>query len=194
MKNSFMSLCLTLVIIATGIFGFSTRALAINSANENVILSLNEQTEDGKIDAKYLEQHSYKWEITSKTISSYSYGGWRVGPTGYGPGSISINESSNLNRSFTATISGSFPIGTQPIGASIGVTIGKSYSYGTSYTVPLASGERKTIIYRPKIKTYKIVQTYYRINNYTGKKEAIKTATAYVDAFQSWDYNWRYGY
>lgn len=108
---------------------------------------------------------------------------------------MNINQSSTLNRSFTNTITGNFTIGKQKIANSLGITIGQSKSYGTSYVATLNPGERKTIIYRPKIRTHKIVSTYYRYPvNTTGNRVAIKSETSYVDSFVDWDYDWRYGY
>lgn len=81
------------------------------------------------------------------------------------------------------------------IGSSLGVTIGESRSYGTSYSITLSKGERKTIIVRPKIKTYKVLSSYYRFPvGTTGSRERIKSETAYVDVFDGWDYSWRSGY
>lgn len=155
----------------------------------------NELLEESSISSRYLEQYSTYWKITSNTVDRTYFGSWRTGPTGLGPGTLSINESTTLNRSFTASItSGKAQVGNSTIGAQLGVTIGKSVSHGTNYSITLNSGERKTIIYRPKITVHKIVQTKYRVNNYTGKTQVLDKQNVYVETFNSWDYSWRNGY
>lgn len=80
------------------------------------------------------------------------------------------------------------------IGASLGVDIGKSKKYETSYRINLKENEIKTIIFRPKIDVYKVVQTKYKINMLSGKMTPIREEVAYVDVFNNWDYSWRNGY
>lgn len=126
------------------------------------------------------------WKVQSKTYVSTHYGSFRDGPSGRGPGTITLTSSSTVNRSFTNGITGSFPMGKANIGASIGVTIGEAKTYGTSYSITVPSGYRRQIIFRPKYKKYKVVQAYYAKGSPTGK-----TATAYVTIFSNWDYSWR---
>ena len=139
--------------------------------------------------------YEYGWEVASKTVYDDSFGSWRTGPSGKGPATVSINQSSSLNRSFTNTISGNYTIGKLAIGNSLGVTIGESETYGTSYAINIPDNSIRTIIYRPKIRTYKVISKYYRYPSGTyGTKTAIKSETSYVDAFVNWDYSYRLGY
>lgn len=181
MKNLSKKIALTLTLIMSIV---SIPAFA-STTNEN----------DNAITPRYLEQYNTYWKITSSSYSHSYFGEWRTGPTGRGPGTLNINESTNLNRNFTANISsGKVQVGNSTIGAQLGVSIGKSISYGTSYSITLGNNERKTIIYRPKVAVHKVTQTKYRTNNYTGKTEKLATETVTVDTFSSWDYDWRNGY
>jgi len=138
--------------------------------------------------------YEYRWEITSKTVDSNTYGAWRTGPTGKGPATVSMSQSSSLNISFTNTISGSYTIGKTAISESLGITIGTSETYGTSYAINIPDNSTRTIIYRPKIRTYKVVSKHYRypVGVYANRT-AIKTETSYVDSFSGWDYSYRIG-
>lgn len=119
---------------------------------------------------------------------------WRVGPTGLGPATLSINEGSGIDKSFTSSISGSYPVGIAGINLLLGVFINESQEHGTSYSISIPSGQRKTIIYRPKYVTYKVFQRFYQKDTWTGKKTLINTSIAYVTKFSTWDYSWKYGY
>lgn len=139
--------------------------------------------------------YEYGWEVTSKTAVEDSFGSWRTGPSGRGPATLGINQSDSLNRSFTNTISGSYTIGKTTIGDSLGITIGTSKTYGTSYAINIPDNSIRTIIYRPKVRTYKVISKYYRYpSGVYGTKTAIKSETAYVDSFLSWDYTYKLGY
>ncbi|GAB0168617.1 hypothetical protein LSPCS325_20540 [Lysinibacillus sp. CTST325] len=126
-----------------------------------------------------------KYKITKKEIVGRGWGDWRNGPTGTGPGSLSINHAKTLNREFTNTISGEYPIGASTIGTSLGVTIGKAKTYGTTYTITLAKGEKKRIIFQPRYVTYEVTQRMYANGIATDKYKK-----AYVDVFDDWDYDW----
>ncbi len=131
---------------------------------------------------------------TTPGVYSYNYGNWRTGPTGFGPAKLSINKESGLNRGFTSTISGSWPVGISTINTLLGVSIGQSINHGTSYTISIESGKRKTILYRPKYIKYKVKQEYYQQDTWTGEKKLLSTSVAYVTKFNAWDYSWKYGY
>jgi len=131
----------------------------------------------------------YYWKVESKKLISYNYGGWRNGPSGKGPGTVTLSNSSGVNRSVTNTISGSYTK-VSDISASLGVTIGVSKTYTTSYSVTVPSGKRYQIIYRPRYKYYKIVQRkYYKIDGHSSKTS--NTKTCYVKVFANWDYSWK---
>ncbi|MEP0824737.1 MULTISPECIES: hypothetical protein [Exiguobacterium] len=142
-----------------------------------------------------MQLYEYKWQVTSKTAVGDSFEAWRTGPSGRGPATLSINSSTSLNRSYTNTISGDYSIGKASIGSSLGVTIGVTETHGTSYSINIPDNSVRTITYRPKVRTYKVVSTYYRYPVGTvGSKTAIKTETSYVKAFVNWDYSYRIGY
>lgn len=198
---------LVFTIILTNLIG--TSALAVSNNNDihpdSPIHHINlDTTNEEKVyvqDNDSNDQSSYRvpiyeyhWKITSKSVYRRKFGSWREGPSGKGPGDLSINESNTINRNFTASISGKYPIGVGAIGSSLGVDIGKSDTYGTSYRINLKENEIKTIIFRPKINVYKVVQTKYKINMLSGKMTPIREEVAYVDVFNNWDYSWRNGY
>lgn len=127
---------------------------------------------------------SLGWKIHSKKLVSTKYGPWRNGPSGSGPATLGINKGSIANLTFTNTISGSYPIGKASIGSSLGVSIGVSKTYSASYSISIPKGKRKMITFRPRYKTYQVVQRYYAKGSFTGK-----TATANVNVFDGWDFS-----
>lgn len=138
--------------------------------------------------------YTYGWKIKSTEKDTRGYGVWREGPTGRGPCTLNINEGTAINREFTVTIDGNYDIGKAAIGAALGVTIGKTDTYGNSYSIDVGPGDRKTIKFRPKYQTYKVVSEYVKMNNTNGSCTVLDTQTAYVDEFVNWDYDWKYGY
>lgn len=132
----------------------------------------------------------YYWRVTSKTVVGYPYGGWRNGPSGRGPATISIGKASSSSYDFsvTNTITGSYT-SAWSIAQALGVTIGKSKTYSVSYSLNVPRGKKYQIRYRPQFKKYKVVQTqYYKID---GKAHKTGTKTSYVKVFSNWDYSWR---
>ncbi|MGB4658073.1 MAG: hypothetical protein WBI07_02695 [Mobilitalea sp.] len=155
---------------------------------------LVQESNDGDIIVP-MQLYEYIWQVTSTTANPITYGTWADGPTGLGPGNLDINESSTISREYTNSITGEYTIGKSKIAASLGTTIGIDKTYGTSYSITLADGERKTIKFRPKLRVYKVISTYYRYPvGLPGEKVAIDTETCYVTTFVDWDYSWRYGY
>lgn len=138
--------------------------------------------------------YEYFWAISSKSKVRMDFGSWRDGPSGKGPANLSINQATNLDRSFTASLTGEYPVGKGTIEASLGITIGTSKSYGTTYDIDIPSDTIRTIIYRPKIDVYEVTQTYYRMNSITGELTSMDKKVATVEAFNNWDYSWRNGY
>ena len=147
--------------------------------------------EDDPVDSSIPTPRFGPMNITYKIVSKTHYGsghkGFRDGPSGRGPATLSINSSKTINRSFTNTISGDYPIGKGKIATSLSTTIGDSKTYGTSYSINIEKGKTKLIIYRPFYYQYKVKQRQY-VNG-------IATNTykyAYVNVFQDWDYDWKY--
>ncbi|MBC1435722.1 hypothetical protein HB848_10255 [Listeria rocourtiae] len=126
------------------------------------------------------------YKITSKTVHHYGYGAWRNGPSGKGPATLSLTNSKSVNSSFTASISGDYPIGAATIGSSLGVTIGKSKSYGTSYSITIPKGKKRQIIFRSR---YKV--TYVKQRLYANGIASNTYKTAKVTSFVNWDYSWK---
>lgn len=166
----------------------------INLKTDMNVVESDYQINGNRIEPKATFGYRLRWEIADKSKYRTKYGEWRDGPTGRGPGTLSINDSHSINRSYTASISGDYPVGEGTIGASLGVQIGESETYGTSYSVKLDDDERKTIEFRPKVQVYKVTQNFVQIDTYTGEKTVLSTDYAYVDVFHSWDYDWREGY
>lgn len=126
------------------------------------------------------------WKIESKTSGGLSNGGWRKGPSGKGKATLTATNSNTTSRSVTSTISGDYPIGKGKIGASLGVTIGESKTYGVSYSRVIPQGKREQIIYRPVYKVTKVKQRLYVAGT---KSSTTKTAT--VKTFSHWDYSYK---
>ncbi|MBC1210599.1 hypothetical protein [Listeria booriae] len=130
------------------------------------------------------------WKITSKKKTGTSTGAWRNGPSGKGPSALNINQSTTKDISVTNSISGSYPVGKGTIGSSLGITIGTSKTYGTSYTVTVPKGKKYLIIYRPVYNVYTVKQQkYYRTGSITQASGTYSTAT--VKSFNHWDYSWK---
>lgn len=151
------------------------------------------------VDPENIQPHNlydYDWGIDSVTEVSRGFGDWRVGPTGIGPATLNINESTTISRTYTDSISGSYSIGIATMNSATGASIGVAKTHGTSYTLEIPEGQRRTILYRPKTITYKVETGYYRlpVGIIYQKPEKIKSETAYVTKFYSWDYAWRTGY
>lgn len=184
------SLILAVVLLATSqVSVFASDNIHPESEVNNLNLEIDdrEYTEDSGVQP--CTDGRYVWKVTSKTTVSYPYGSYRNGPSGKGPGIVSLTNSNTTNRSVTNTISGSYTsVGT--IASSLGVTIGKSKTYSASYSINVPSGKRYQIIFRPQYKRIKVVQTqYYKIDGYETKTG--QTKTSYVNVFQNWDYSWK---
>lgn len=127
------------------------------------------------------------YKITSKKVTSHGYNKYRKGPSGRGPATLTMSKSSSVNTSFTSTISGDYPIGKGKIGASLGITIGATKTYGVTYSVKIPKKKKKQIIFRPRYKVYTVKQ-----RTYANGQPTYKYKTAKVKAFENWDYDWKY--
>lgn len=126
----------------------------------------------------------YYWKVDSKTNQGTTYGSWRLGPQGAGPGTVSVNKTDTV----TNTISGSYT-SVGDISASLGATIGKSQSYSVQYSLPVPSGKTYQIKYRPLYTKYKVVQRqYYKIDGYSSATN--NTKTCYVNVFYDWGFSY----
>lgn len=126
----------------------------------------------------------YYWAVESKTSQGTTYGSWRLGPQGAGPGTVTVNKTDTV----TNTISGSYT-SVGDISASLGATIGKSQSYSVQYSLPVPSGKTYQIKYRPLFTKYKVVQRqYYRIDGYSSSTN--NTKTCYVEVFYDWGFSY----
>lgn len=131
----------------------------------------------------------YIWKVTSKTTVGHPYGSWRNGPSGKGPSTLSLTNSSGCNLSVSNTISGSYT-SVADISNALNVSIGVSIEHSASYSVKPPKGKRYQIIYRPQYKKVKVIQTkYYRIDGYDTKTS--DTKVSYVKIFENWDYSWK---
>ena len=126
------------------------------------------------------------WEVVSKTLTGIVYGTWRDGPSGYGPATLSFNDSTFVDRSVTNTISGSYP-GLASIQNSLNITIGVSNAPNISYSLQIPADKHEQILYRPCYNVYKIAEQQFFKGLPYGP-----TATSTVDAFNRWNYNFQY--
>ena len=191
-----MKKLLTMFMSLVMIFTLIPSALAVEVPKEPQISSTESAVQEETDNPQPNNLYDYAWIIDSVTVTKTGYGPWRVGPTGLGPGTLNINDSKTVSRTYTNEISGSYSIGKSAIGSKLGVSIGVAQTHGTSYSINLKSGERKTIIFRPKTKTTKVVTGYYKIpvGIVGAKKQKLKEEICYVTSFVSWDYSWRSGY
>ena len=126
----------------------------------------------------------YYWAVESKTNQGTTYGSWRLGPQGDGPGTVTVNKTDTV----TNTITGSYT-STSAIASSLGVTIGKSQSYSVQYSLPVPSGKTYQIKYRPLFTKYKVVERqYYKIDGYSSATN--NTKTCYVEVFYDWGFSY----
>lgn len=172
------------------ILSSSALLLLLSGAAGPTVSVFAEELSPPKIESKGISTTAYFWKVDSKTTNKYYYGGWQTGPIGKGPATLSVNQSSSLSRSVSASICDSYPAGQATIGGSLGVTIGKSYTYGTSYSITVPKSKRYQIIVRPYFKQVKVVQRQW-IKTGTVSSKTPKTAVAYVNIFQYWDYSYK---
>lgn len=193
MKKSISILLLSLLVLfSTHVSAFADDKYLVSSYSDvaNNYIEKHDLSEEGVRNINEIRSDGhYFWKITSKSVNGYSYGGWRMGPSGKGPATLGLTSTKGYNLAVTNTISGSYTsIGT--ISNSLGVSIGVSKSYSASYSVKVPKGKRYRIIYRPHFKVYKVVETqFYRIDGYSVKTPITKTS--YVKVFSNWDYSWK---
>ncbi|TZE80780.1 hypothetical protein [Calorimonas adulescens] len=126
----------------------------------------------------------YYWDVESTTNQGTTYGSWRLGPQGDGPGTIGVNKTDTVSN----TISGSYT-SVGDISAALGVSIGVSKSYSVKYSLEVPLGKTYQIIYRPLFTKYKVVQRqYYRIDGYSTPTS--NTKTCYVEVFYDWGFSY----
>ncbi|WP_100486530.1 hypothetical protein [Sporolactobacillus pectinivorans] len=135
----------------------------------------------------------YEWKITGKKYTATHYSGWRAGPSGDGPATLTLSDSTSVDRGFTNTISGQYPVGAGTIAASLGVTLNVTKTYGTSYSIYIPNKVHRQIIFRSVYNVYTVTQREYMVLGGTGAAPVpmnnYKTAT--VNVFSHWDYSWR---
>ena len=126
----------------------------------------------------------YFWDVESKSKQGTTYGSWRLGPQGAGPGTISVNKEDTV----TNTITGAYT-SVSAISSYIGASINKSQSYSVNYSLPVPKGKTYQIKYRPLYTKYKIVQRrYYQIDGHSSPTS--ETKTCYVSIFYDWGFSY----
>lgn len=131
----------------------------------------------------------YYWEVTSSCPSTTYYGEWRKGPSGKGKATLSFVQaaSSGYNISVTNTISGNFS-SVSSISSALGVSINKSKTYSTSYSVDIPKNKKYQIRYRPVYTIYSVRETrYYKVDGY---KTKVGYQDCTVNVFSHWDYDY----
>lgn len=147
---------------------------------------------ESKRGARVVSSYYYYWQIYSKTKVN-TYGAWRNGPSGKGPAKLTLNNSTSSGISYNNNVSGSYPVGIGSLSANLGFQVTKSNSQSVSYMISIASGQRKRIIYRPRLERYTVNQRLYKVDSWKGTKTYTgMTQTAYVNKFVGWDYSWKY--
>lgn len=184
MKKMICSVCLIISILVSGMGSYAMSYPSSNMPSLRLDNNINE------IEPRY---GFSRWKVISvdKNYSTGYESTWRSGPEGKGPGSLSINESTSINRSFTTSITaGTGKPGVSTLSAAIGVTIGSSETHGTSYTITLKSGESKQIIFRAVYRIYR-VYSEYRSYDQQDNYEVKDTDYTNVAVFDHWAYDWR---
>lgn len=129
------------------------------------------------------------WEY-EKTPIGADYGDWRDGPSGKGPGTITLSKDVSYTESFSGSIGGS----TTNMNATLGFDVGVSRSHGSSYSITPPSGVVYTIIFRAKLMNYNVKQTQIRLNIATGERTVLDVRYAVVGKFIDWEYDYRVGH
>lgn len=132
----------------------------------------------------------YYWQLESKGYNKKIIGCWRNGPVGKGKSKLNISSSTTINRTVTNSICGSYPVGVGSISAYLGVTIGKSITYGTSYIITVPAGKKQQIIFRPVYKQYKVNQRQW-VKTGSVKSKTKNVKTAYENVFDYWEYSYK---
>ena len=179
---------LSLFFVSVFVLLLSTPALALEAPKSG-------PNSSNSIEPKNM--YDYAWKVEKvEDYGPITYGSWREGPTGRGPGSLSITDSTTVSFTFTNTITGQYSIGLSSIEAAVGCEIGIELTHAADYTITLGDNVRKTIIFRPKLQVVKVTTEYWRYP--TGATyldpELLETEICYVTKFIEWDYDWRYGY
>lgn len=153
---------------------------------------LNNEDSLNEMKAPILYTKGYK-----KTLESHGYGSWRSAVSGKGPATLSFTQtnSKGYNISYTASVSGEYS-SINKINSMVGVTVGtsKTYSIGAGYSVKVPKGKRYRIVYRPRYKVYKIVETKYleqAVPNKGIRKYPVSSKTCRVKVFDSWDFSYK---
>jgi hypothetical protein len=128
----------------------------------------------------------YAWKIYSKAKLSDVYGPWWNGPSGWGPGNITLSDGKSVSNSYTGTLK----VSKSKVDASVGFNISTTYSRTTSYSVPVPSGKEYTIIYRRRYDKWKVVQRQYMHVDHTNKWTN-NYATIYPKKFDFFSYDWK---
>lgn len=126
------------------------------------------------------------WKIYSKTQLSNSYGTWKDGPSGWGPGTLTLSNGYSVTHSYSGTL----VVSKSSVEASVGYAISGSYTYTASYSVNPPCGEKWKITFREVYKNHKVTQRKYEhidgqdywLNEY---------AYVYTKGFLTWDYDYK---
>lgn len=157
----------------------------ITSGQSNVVFALNSNG-DNSIGINAASDGTTVWKVESKNLTGVSYGSYKNGPVGKGPGRLRIAQ--GKSDTYTHSISGNYSSKSN-VGASFGVTFGRTYSKTVSYSVDVPRGKVYRIKYRPYYNTYKVVErAYTRIDGKNIRTNSTKTS--YVKIFQNWYYSY----
>lgn len=178
MRRVFISKKFLVILVLIGSLGLGSSIKASGTYN------------DRKTKPEGVVPVTYFWKIASKKKTGTSNGSWRDGPSGKGPSSLSITESTKLNTLVKGSISGSYPISVAVIGAALEFDINKSINYKVNYKVDIPKDKTYQIIFRPVYNVYTVVQHKYSKTGNISSKTKTK-ATAQVKKFAHWAYSWK---
>lgn len=183
-----MNKIISISILSVAILGAAM--IGKTSFADSLLAPSISSTEFQKPETQIILPETYYWKYESSKMVGYVNGDWRNGPSGKGACSLSLSQTSSKEKNVTASISGNYPVGKGNIGAAIGVTIGESKTFGTSYSISVPKGKTQQIVFRAIYKKTEIVQRqWFKTGALSGKTS--KTAIAYVTSFDHWEYSYK---
>ncbi|MDO4793344.1 MAG: hypothetical protein Q3993_04120, partial [Filifactor alocis] len=111
--------------------------IIMTSSLSNVVFASSSNS-DNSIGINAVSDGTTIWKVESKKFTGVSYGSYKNGPVGKGPGRLRTEQ--GTSDTYTHSISGNYSSKSN-VGALFGVTFGKTYSKTVSYSVDVPRGK-----------------------------------------------------
>lgn len=108
-------------------------------------------------EVKPMDWMVYGWGVWGKGVYAYPYSGWKPGPSGRGPATLSFSKSITIQRGYTGTLT----VGVKKLSAAVGFNVSASDQETASYSITPPSGKTYQIIYRIRYTQWKVTQREY---------------------------------